>query len=160
MIRNNKLMKPIPELGVRTLSGWGHEVLQRIRMRSPGIVGGLGSGPLDGEPRPHPGLVFVLLRSKSRWKTQIFGICCILGYINTNRSYPGFQIKVRRLSFRIQIREYGSESIYRRLKWLMDPDPDPTPDLTSFFSDFKDNVLYKARKAFLLQFLWKDDSSR
>jgi hypothetical protein len=73
MIRNNELVKnaekwikPILELGVRTGSGWGHEVLQRIRMRSPGIVGGLGSCPLNGEPRPHPGLVFVLLRSRSR----------------------------------------------------------------------------------------------
>ncbi len=34
----------------------------------------------------------------------------------------------------------------------MDPDPDPDLDLdlTTIFSDFKDNVLYMARKAFLL----------
>jgi hypothetical protein len=62
-------------------------------MRLPGIVGGFGSGPLDGEPRPHPGLVLVLLESKKQMKykklekTHFFGICCILRSINKDRNY-------------------------------------------------------------------------
>ncbi len=82
-------------------------------MGLPGIVGGLGSGPLDGEPRPHPGLVFVLLGSKSRWNAKKIEKHIFLAFVaywatlcNMNRSFSGFQIQVL---FRVS--GYGFENM-------------------------------------------------